>query len=249
MPYETIRVAATGPVATVTLNRPEALNAITVGMLDELRQAFAELAADRSVRVVVLTGEGRAFSAGLDLKALQGLSLSGGAVGDLLDVPARELIDRIRTMDAVVIAAVNGFCFTGALELALSVDLVVAAEEAVFGDTHAKFGLRPSWGMSQRLPNAVGQARAALLSYSGRRFTGREACDWGLAALAVPRADLDRTVAELAGEIAANSPGSLAAYKDLFRARERLGVDGGIAYEAATGYEIHDTDERLQAFR
>ena len=119
----------------------------------------------------------------------------------------------------------------------------------MFGDTHAKFGLRPSWGMSQRLPNAVGQARAALLSYSGRRFTGREACDWGLAALAVPRADVDRTVAELAHEIAANSPGSLAAYKDLFRAHERLGVEGGIAYEAATAYEISDTDARLQEFR
>ena len=113
MPNETIRVASTGPVATVTLNRPEALNAITVGMLDELRRAFTELAADRSVRVVVLTGEGRAFSAGLDLKALQGLSLTGGAVGDLLDVPGRALIDLIRTMDAVVIAAVNGFCSRG----------------------------------------------------------------------------------------------------------------------------------------
>jgi enoyl-CoA hydratase/carnithine racemase len=233
----------------VTLNRPEALNAITVGMLDELRRAFAGIAADRSVRVVVLTGEGRAFSAGLDLKALQGLSLSGGAVGDLLDVPARELIDQIRTMHAVVIAAVNGFCFTGALELALTADLVVAADEAVLADTHAKFGLRPSWGMSQRLPNAIGPARAALLSYSGRRFTGREACEWGLAALAVPRADLDETVAQLADEIAANSSGSLAAYKDLFRAYERLGVERGVAYEASTGYEIPDTDERLQEFR
>ena len=249
MTYETIHVASEGAVATVTLARPEALNAITVGMLEELNAALAELSAEPSMRVVVLTGEGRAFSAGVDLKALQGRSLSGGAVGDFLDLPARRLIDRMRSMDALVIAAVNGFCFTGALEIALAADLVIAADEAVFADTHAKFGLRPTWGMSQRLPGAVGLARARLLSYTARRFTGRDAYDWGLAAAAVPRAELDETVAAIAAEIVANSPGSLAAYKDLFRAYERLGQDSGVAYEAETAYGISDTDERLQDFR
>lgn len=249
MRYETIRTQTVGPVATVILDRPAALNAITAGMLDELDHAFTALAADPSVRVVVLTGSGRAFSAGVDLKALQGMSLEGGAVGDLLDVPARAFIDTMRTMTAIVIASVNGYCFTGALEIALAADLVVAAQEATFADTHAKFGLRPTWGMSQRLPAAVGPARAHLLSYTARRFTGREAEAWGLAALAVPRDQLDETVSSLAAEVAANSAGSLAAYKDLFRAHSRLGCEHGLEYEASHGYDIHDTDERLQEFR
>jgi enoyl-CoA hydratase/carnithine racemase len=249
MPFQTVRVSDPGESVTVTLSRPGALNAITVGMLEELHEALTQLAADPLVRVVVLTGEGRAFSAGVDLKALQGISLSGGAVGDFLDLPARRLIEQIQSMDAVVIAAVNGFCFTGALEIALACDLVVAAEEAVFADTHAKFGLRPTWGMSQRLPNAVGAARARLLSLTARRLTGREACEWGLAAIAVPQEALQETVAGLAAEIAANSPGSLAAYKDLFKAHERLGTAAGVQYEAGTQYVIADTNERLQSFR
>jgi enoyl-CoA hydratase/carnithine racemase len=247
--YETIRTETTGPVGTVVLDRPEALNAITAGMLEELNRAFAALAADPSVRVVVLTGSGRAFSAGVDLKALQGRSLEGGSVGDLLDVPARAFIETMRTMSAIVIASVNGFCFTGALEIALAADLMVVAEEATLADTHAKFGLRPTWGMSQRLPAAVGPAKAQLLSYTARRFTGREAEAWGLAALAVPRGQLDETVSKLAAEVAANSAGSLAAYKDLFRAHARLGCEQGLAYEASHGYAIDDTDQRLQDFR
>jgi enoyl-CoA hydratase len=249
MSYETIRTQTLGPVATVVLDRPDALNAITIGMLEELDHAFTALAADPSVRVVVLTGSGRAFSAGVDLKSLQGRSLEGGSVGDLLDVPARAFFETMRTMKAVVIAAVNGYCFTGALEIALAADLVVVAQEATLADTHAKFGLRPTWGMSQRLPAAVGPARAQLLSYTARRFTGRDAEAWGLAALAVPRDQLDETVSTLAAEVAANSAGSIAAYKDLFRAHARLGCDQGLEYEASHSYEIGDTDERLQEFR
>jgi enoyl-CoA hydratase/carnithine racemase len=249
MTYETIHTETSGPVATVVLDRPEALNAITPRMLDELGQAFTALAADPAVRVVVLTGSGRAFSAGLDLKALQGMSLEGGAVGDLLDLPARAFIETMRSMSAIVIAAVNGYCFTGALEIALAADLIVVAEEATLADTHTKFGLRPSWGMSQRLPALVGPTRARLLAYTARRFSGREAADWGLAAVAVPRDQLEETVSTLAAEIAANSAGSLAAYKDLFGAYSRLGCEEGLEYEASHSYEIHDTDERLQEFR
>jgi enoyl-CoA hydratase len=126
--HTTIRVEADGPAATVTLSRPEALNAITAEMLDELHDAVGALAADPSIRVLVLTGDGRAFSAGVDLKALGGRSLEGGAVGDLLDVPARRLTELLTTTDLLVVAKVNGHCFTGALELVLACDLAVAAE-------------------------------------------------------------------------------------------------------------------------
>ena len=146
-------------------------------------------------------------------------------------------------------AKVNGACFTGALELALTCDVVVAADEAVFGDTHAKWGLRPTWGMSQRLPHLVGFAQARYLSYTAKTFTGREAAQWGLVARSFPRADLDDEVAGIAATIAANSRGSLAAYKDLYRAAERLALPEGIGYEAATDYEIADTDDRIAGFR
>jgi len=159
------------------------------------------------------------------------------------------VIQRLTTIPQVIIARVNGACFTGALELVLACDLAVAASEAPMGDTHAKWGLRPSWGMSQRLSRAVGVTRARELSYTARTFSGSEAADWGLAVRAVPLADLDEAVTALADAVLANSPGSLAAYKDLYRrALDTVLVDG-LTQEAATRYPIADTEERIAAFR
>jgi enoyl-CoA hydratase len=248
-PTQPVHVVRQGQVATITLARPEVLNAITQQMLTQLEVALDDVSADATVRVVVLTGAGRAFSAGVDLKALGGRSLDGGAVGDLLDVPARSVIAKLTTMPKVVIARVNGFCFTGALELALACDLVVTAEEARLGDTHAKWGLRPTWGMSQRLVGAVGISRARHLSYTGQTFSGAEAAAWGLAVRCVPLAELDAAVAELADAVAANSPGSIAAYKDLYREALDQGLSGGLAYEATTVYAIADTEPRIAGFR
>jgi enoyl-CoA hydratase/carnithine racemase len=245
----TVLTTVAGPLATVTLSRPEALNALTPDMLVELGDVLLGIAHDDAVRVVVLTGAGRAFSAGVDLKALGGRSLEGGSVGDVLDLPARRVIELLTTMPKVVVAKVNGFCFTGALELALGCDLVVAAEEARFGDTHAKFGLRPTWGMSQRLIRLVGVARARELSYTARTFSGVEAAEWGLAVRSVPRDELDAAVDELVTTLLANSQGSLAAYKDLYRAALDSDLVAGLAYESSAEYEITDTDERVADFR
>ena len=248
MTFETILLQTDGPVATVTLNRPAALNAITPQMLDELNEAFAAIEANPEITVAVLTGEGRAFSAGVDLKALGERTLTGGKVGDILDVPARRLTERLTTMPVVVIAKVNGFCFTGALEIALACDLIVVAEDANFGDTHAKWGLRPTWGMSQRLSRAVGAARARELSYTARNFSGAEAAAWGMAT-AVPHAELDAAAMVLAATIGANSRAALAAYKDLYRQTAGATLKDGLAYEYGTEYPIGDADERLAGFR
>ncbi|MDA8045545.1 MAG: enoyl-CoA hydratase/isomerase family protein [Actinomycetota bacterium] len=237
------------PVATVTMSRPQAMNAITPTMLVQLQAAFETVRDHAEVRVAVLTGAGRAFSAGVDLKAIRGARLDGGSVGGLLDQPARNLIETIRTIPKVVIAKVNGYCFTGALELALACDVIVAAHEATFGDTHAKWGLRPTWGMSQRLPAAVGLARARALSYRAASFSGRQAEEWGLAAAACGRAELDEMTETMARQIADNSPGSLAAYKDLYRFAAEQMSDAGLAYEASATYAIDDTDERIAGFR
>jgi enoyl-CoA hydratase len=236
-------------VATIVIDRPEALNALTADMLNALVATLDRVAADVAVEVIVLTGAGRAFSAGVDLKALGQRRLDGGKVGDVLDIPARAVTERLTTIPKVVIARVNGFCFTGALELVLACDLAVAADTAKLGDTHAKFGLRPTWGMSQRLVATVGITRARELSYTARTFTGEQAAAWGLVTRAVPADELDRAVADLVAEVRGNSAGSLAAYKDLYRVALDVGVADGLGYEARAEYTIADTEPRVADFR
>jgi enoyl-CoA hydratase len=247
--YSEIRLIIDGEVATLTLHRPDALNAITPHMFGELNDAADRVAADPAVRFVVLTGEGRAFSAGVDLKALGQRELENGKVGDILDLPARRFTGLLSAMPKITIATVNGFCFTGALELAMACDMIVVAEEAKLGDTHAKFGLRPTWGLTQRLPALVGPARARDLSFTARTFSGQEAADWGLAARCVPLARLDEEVGSLIEAMSANSQESFVAYKDLYRVAASSGMADGLDYEAATDYEFTDTAERLADFR
>ena len=243
-----VLAAIDGRVLTLTLNRPEALNAITPTMLATLGDLLLEASEDDSVRVVVLTGSGRAFSAGVDLLALGGRELTNGIVGDILDVPARRVTGLLSTMPKPTVARVNGHCFTGALELVLSCDLAIVVAEAKLGDTHAKFGLRPTWGLSQRLPRLIGIAAARELSYTARVFSGAEAAEIGLVTRSVPAAELDDAVDGLVRAILANSPGSLAAYKDLYREALELSLSDGLAYEAGAVYQIADTADRLAGF-
>jgi len=232
----------------VTLHRPEALNALIVEMLDNLAEVLHGLASDSSARVVVLTGAGRAFCAGVDLQELQRRTLSGGRVGEDFDHAAARVTSTLSTMRQPTIAAVNGACFTGGLELALACDIIVTADEAVLGDTHAKWGLRPTWGMTQRLGRAAGAGRARLLSFTGRTFTGREAAAFGIAAESVPAAELSRHVLALAEEIAENSSDAISAYKDLYAASDNSFLEQGLEAERARNYEIYDTQDRLERF-
>ena len=249
MAYETILVEHKNGTSTITLNRPVVLNAITTTMLKELKQALDEAEQDPAVGVIILTGMGRAFSAGVDLKALGKLPLENGAIGPILDEPARALIKSIQTIPKVVIAKVNGFCFTGALELALACDLMIVAEEAKLGDTHAKWGLRPTWGMSARLPYAAGVRKARELSFTADTFTGREAAAWGIANRAVPLAELDATVQTFVDKILANSRDSLAAYKVLYNQGSGKTVSEAVAFEEQSVFPIADSNERVEKFR
>ena len=234
-------------VARIALNRPDAINALTPEMLGELADALEAVARDQSLKVCVLSGAGRGFCAGVDLKAIQNSSLEGGNVGGSLNDEARRAIAALGAMPQASIAQVHGACFTGGLELALGCDFLIAAEDAKFGDTHAKLGFRPTWGMTQRLPRAVGMARAKMIAFTARTFSGRDAAEWGLAVAAPPAAELASHVDALAREIAANSAGSIAAYKDLFAAANRFGLEEGLNYEATTQYEIADVRERVAA--
>jgi enoyl-CoA hydratase len=236
-----------GRVATLTLNRPDAMNALTVPLLSQAGDFLEEISKDSTVSVVVLTGAGRAFSAGVDLKALQaaGQDVSLGDVGDELNTAARRVQRLLETMPQATIARVNGFCFTGAMEIMLACDIVIAADEAKLGDTHALIGLRPTWGMTQRLARKVGLARAKELSFTARTITGKQAAAYGMALESVPLAELDDRVSEIAGAMATNSPGSIAAYKNLYRRSENVGLDDGLAYEAETTFAIDDVADRM----
>jgi enoyl-CoA hydratase len=249
MAYENLLYEKKDGVARITINRPSVMNAITPTLLAEMKTAVLEAGKDNEVKVIVLTGAGRAFSAGVDLVALGDRKLDGGKVGPILDDPARALIEAIQDVPKVVIAMVNGFCITGAMEIVLGCDLVIAAEEAKFGDTHARWGLRPTWGMSQRLPRVVGVLKAKELSFTADLITGKDAQQLGLVNMAVPLDKLEETVQELIEKITGNSEASLAAYKYLYNKGLNETLKKGLEFEAKSEFDITDTEERLAKFR
>lgn len=252
MTYQFINTDQQNGVATITLDRPDALNAFTPDLLTELIDAVDKAGADKDVGCIVLEGAGRAFSAGVDLKLLQSATFKAGKVDDIFGDTAFAAADRLRLAPLPVIAKVHGFCFTGALELALHCDFILTTEDTKFGDTHAKWGLRPSWGMSQNLARAVGVRRARELSFTAATFTGAEAERWGLAGAAfADKETLDRETAERAEAIAEASRGAIAAYKDLYRLHEEnRPLEDALDEEVAREYDsITDTAARLEGFR
>ena len=241
-----------GGVATVAFNRPDALNAFTPELLELFVDVMDTVQESTETRCIILEGTGRAFSAGLDLKLLQDAKFEAGHVNDLFGPKASSAFDATRLARVPVIAKVHGGCFTGALELALQADFILTTVDTKFGDTHARFGLRPSGGMSQHLPRAVGIRRARELSFTGAVFTGEEAVQWGVANAAfASREELDAATAKRAHAIAEASPGAIAAYKDLYRYAEgNPTIEAALAEEKARQYpEITDTAQRLSMFR
>jgi enoyl-CoA hydratase len=225
-----------GPLATLTLNRPAKLNALSPSLLADT-VAEVESLGGTGVRVLVIAGAGRAFSAGADLNALSGPGFSRED-GRRFQALAVKLTHLLETIPQITIAKVHGLCLTGGLELALACDLIVAADEAEFADTHAQIGFRPMWGLTQRLPRRVGIMRARELSFTGRRVKGTEAAALGLALEAVPALMLDARVDALAAAIMNNHPDSLAAYKALYHQSQNLMLDEGLRHEAAARFRI-----------
>jgi len=245
-----VQLTRDGSVASLCLHRPEAMNALSPALLEALIAAL-QACCDDPPAVLILEGAGRAFSAGVDLKILQTASPKHGRLAGAYAGQDEAVINLLRALPCPVIAKVHGACFTGALELALHCDLLYTTGDTRFGDTHAKFGIRPSWGMSQNLPAAVGMRRAKELSYTARTFSGAEAAAWGLANEAVAdKAALDALVAERASQIAANSQATVAAIKDLHRVAEAMPLAAGLVEELARDYpEIQDTEARLAQFK
>ena len=230
--------------ATLTFNRPEALNALSPSMFVELRSHVDAIAASpESVGCVVVRGAGRSFSAGNDIKAIQGGDRAPSAHFQA------ETIDAIEALPQPVIAQVHGHCYTGALEVALGCDFIVAGESARFADTHGKWSMTPTWGMSQRLPRRIGVARAKQMMFTGTPLRGGDAVEAGRANLCVADAELEGTVAAMAATIVANSWHTLRADKQLVNEGQQYTLREGLAYERRTSPGAGpDMAERLKAF-
>jgi len=231
-------------LCTLTLNRPEALNALSPNLFVELRRHIDAIAErTETVGCVILCGKGRSFSAGNDLKAIQ--------AGER--APSRhfqaETLEAIEQLPQPVIAAVQGHCYTGSLELALACDLLIAAEDARFADTHGKWAMSPSWGMTQRLPRRVGLLNAKEMMFSGRVVGGAEAVALGLANRCVPVGDLMDAAEAMARSFLANSWFTLRADKMLVNGGLERGLSEGLRFERTEGPGSGpDMAERLQQF-
>jgi len=236
-------------IAWITLNRPEKLNSLSPDMIKEWIDALLSAQKDSAVRIIVVTGAGRAYCTGLDLKSLGQVTIENGEVGGEIIGVGLSLIAAMQNCPQPVIAMVNGHCFTGGLELLYGFDLIVASEEAQFGDTHAKWGIRPSWGLSQRMPRIMGMLRAKELSFTCRTFSAEEAQGLGLVNRVVPADRLKEETIALARQIMMNSPQAIAAIKDLYNKGMEMSLQDGLQYEQDTHYIIEDTNDRLFGFK
>eukprot|EP00475_Leptophrys_vorax_P006720 TRINITY_DN14193_c0_g3_i1.p2 TRINITY_DN14193_c0_g3~~TRINITY_DN14193_c0_g3_i1.p2 ORF type:complete len:268 (+),score=-11.00 TRINITY_DN14193_c0_g3_i1:162-965(+) len=210
-------------VVRITINRPEALNSLTRPMMRELAQAFKRVRLEGRARAIVLTGAGRAFCAGVDLTAAQAVFQ-----GDVADEEA-DVVVQMERCPMPIIGAVNGHAITAGFEIALACDILLATRTARFADTHAKFGIFPSWGLSQKLPRLIGINRAREVSLTAEPIDGATAERWGLVSRLVEggRDELLVTAHAVAARIAGNHPHMVREYKAIINDGYALDFQGG----------------------
>lgn len=206
---DTLLIERRDGVATVTLNRPAQLNALSRALRARIADSFLELASDGSTRAVILTGAGRAFCAGVDLKELGSGEARVGAPRD----PAYDLTAAMAAFKGPVIGAINGAAVTGGFELALACDLLIASPAARFADTHGRVGVHPAWGLSQRLSRLIGLARAKEMSLTGNFIDAETAERWGLVNRVVDADALMPACEKLAADMLSLEPAMLVSYK------------------------------------
>lgn len=220
--------------AVVTLNRPESRNALSSELMLALTQTVDALEADPAVRVLIVTGAGRAFCAGLDLKELgQGGLRVGQIAGSGENVP-RGMRDPVRALERFsgpIIGAINGPAATGGFELALACDVLLASPEAKFADTHARVGVMPGWGLSQKLSRAIGVYRAREVSLTGNWVSAEQAAAWGFVNRVVPGEQLLPAARKLAGDMLGAIPEMLVRYKAVINDGHALAFGEGMKLE------------------
>lgn len=249
--YATIRFDKSNAIGTITLNRPNELNPLDDRTVEDLHACLDHIDADAEVELIIIRGEGRAFSAGGDLKKALTLHTDTqwmSSIGDNL----RRFLERLERSDKVVIAVVSGLCVAGGIELILACDFILAADEAKFSDGHLNFSLLPGAGGTQRMPRTIGILRAKDVLLTARFFDGKEAAAMGLATYNAPAAQLEAKVQELTTTLLQKSFSSRRAIKYLVNQGMKGTLAEGLHLEAA--YVLHyetthpDAHEGLAAF-
>ncbi|MBH63646.1 MAG: enoyl-CoA hydratase [Alphaproteobacteria bacterium] len=247
MKFENIIAESRQPVGLITLNRPDALNALSTPLMQELSEAVEAFEADYAIHVIVITGSDKAFAAGADIKEMQSKSY--------MDVYKEDFVtrdwERVSRCRKPTIAAVAGFALGGGCELAMMCDILIAAESAKFGQPEIKLGILPGSGGTQRLPRAVGKAKAMDLVLTGRMMDAEEAERAGLVSRIVPSEKLLDEALQIAGEIAAYSvPSVMMAKESVGRAYETT-LSEGIRFERRlfhSAFATEDQKEGMSAF-
>jgi enoyl-CoA hydratase len=238
--------------AVLTLNRPAAMNALSLELRTRLAQAVDALQADPDVRVLILTGAGRAFCAGLDLKELGARGLVSASTQSMND--AVRIDDPVRSLgrfSGPVIGAINGAAITGGFELALACDVLLASTEAKFADTHARVGVMPGWGLSQKLSRTIGIYRAKELSLTGNFLLAQQALAWGLVNRVVEPAELLPQARALARDMLSVIPDMLVSYKRVIDDGYAASFGAGMAIEAERAREanVHVRADQIEQRR
>ncbi len=239
--------------AVVTLNRAAAMNALSTALLQALTDEVDALAADPAVRVLILTGAGRAFCAGLDLKEIGAGRAELGASTD--GRRQRDPVAAIGRFAGPVIGAINGAAVTGGFELALACDMLLASPAARFADTHARIGVAPGWGLSQRLARAIGPYRAREVSLTGNWVSAEQAAAWGFVNRVVPADQLMTAARALANDMLGCLPAMLVRYKAVIDDGYALSFGDGLALERQRAREFNgrvaagDVEQRREAVR
>ena len=250
MSEELVLLKVEDGIATVTLNRPNAMNALSRALRSRLFHVMKQVDADDSVRVVILTGAGeRAFTAGLDLKEL---GSEAGALGAANAEGADENpVKAIELCRKPVIGAINGVAITGGFEVAIACDVLIGSTNARFADTHARVGIVPGWGLSQKLSRMIGISRAKELSFTGNFLDAQTAKEWGLLNHVVAPDDLLPLAKKLAADMASIDPEFLARYKKLIDDGYGHSFEEGMALEADLSSAANSavTPEEVEARR
>lgn len=230
-------------VATITLNRPEALNAFSKEVVEEVSQALEDAKNDENIRVVVLTGAGeKAFSAGADIKAMIGMNAIKARE---LSLMGEKLCLALENLEKPVIAALNGYAVGGGLEVAMSCDLRIASENARVGQTEINIGLIPGWGGTQRLTRLIGRTKAKELVFTGRMIDAKTAEQLGILNMVVPADKLKETVRQFALDLTTKAPVAISVAKALINKGADESLDSALALERE-GFSVVASTEDLQ---
>jgi enoyl-CoA hydratase len=242
MSFEDILVTVEAPVGVIMFNRPNVLNALRTRLLKEVSTALAEMESDENVRVVIMTGAGeKAFAAGADISELNALSSAG--LGAAQSRSGQALTRQIERMSKPVIMAVNGFALGGGCEIAMAGDIIIASENAKFGQPEVNLGLIPGYGGTARTTRRVGKGMASFLCLSGDIIDAHEALRIGLIERVVPAAELMPAAKRLATTIASKAPLAVAACKRVLNQAAHLSIDDALELEALEFGLLVDTED------